>query len=294
MKFVHEPDPRGVLYVVATPLGNLDDLSPRARAVLGCVELIAAEDTRVARHLLQALGLPQVPTISSFEGNEARRAEELVSRLSAGAAVALLTDAGTPCVSDPGDRTVAAARAAGARIIPIPGPSAVAAALSISGFPASRFHFEGFLPARGKERTIRLTEISTMSVTVVLYESPHRIRETLHDLAEACGGSRECVLCRELTKKFETIRCAPLGDLDRDSSESEIRGEFTLVLAPAPRQAEKPQFPALEKEISRLRELGLPVKTVAAVLAPYAGISRSEVYDIILKFEKDQGKLQGE
>lgn len=288
MKFVHEPHPAGVLYVVATPLGNLDDLSPRARAVLGRVDLIAAEDTRVARRLLSALGLPQVPAISNFEGNEARRAEELVRRLGEGAAVALLTDAGTPCISDPGDRTVAAARAAGARIIPIPGPSAVAAALSISGFPASRFHFEGFLPAKGGERNKRLAEISILTVTVVLYESPHRIRETLHDLAQACGGTRECVLCRELTKKFETIFRGSLGDLDTNSSESEIRGEFTLVLEPARAQAITPVFPALEKEISRLRAMDLPVKTVAAILAPYSGLSKSEVYEIILKFEKSR------
>lgn len=294
MKFVHEPYPGGVLYVVATPLGNLDDLSPRARAVLGAVDLIVAEDTRVARHLLSALGLPPVPAISSFEGNEARRAEEIVTRLRAGAAVALVTDAGTPCVSDPGDRTVAAARAAGARIIPIPGPNAVAAALSISGFPASRFHFEGFLPARGGERNKRLTEISTLTETVVLYESPHRIRETLHDLAISCGGTRECVVCRELTKKFETVLWGALGDLDENSSESEIRGEFTLVLAPAPARTITPVFPALEKEILRLRGMDLPVKTVAAILAPYAGISKSEVYEIILKFEKSEGKFQGE
>jgi len=287
MKFVHEPHPEGVLYVVATPLGNLDDLSPRARAVLECVDLIAAEDTRVARHLLQALGLPKVPVISSFEGNEARRAEEIARRLSEGAAVALVTDAGTPCISDPGDRTVAAAREAGAHVIPIPGPSAVTCALSVSGFPGSRFHFEGFLPVKGRDRNKRLTEISTLDVTVVLYESPHRIRETLHDLATILGNDRECVLCREITKKFETITRGTLGDLDANSSESEIRGEFTLVLGPGRRTGEKPEFPALENEISRLRSLDLPVKTVATILAPYAGMSKSEVYEIILKFEKE-------
>ena len=287
MKFVHEPHPSGVLYVVATPLGNLDDLSPRARAVLECVDLIAAEDTRVARHLLQALGLPKVPVISSFEGNEASRAEEISRRLSEGAAVALVTDAGTPCISDPGDRTVAAAREAGAHVIPIPGPSAVVTALSVSGFPGSRFHFEGFLPAKGKDRSKRLTEISTLDVTIVLYESPHRIRETLHDLAQILGNDRECVLCREITKKFETITRGTLGDLDANSSESEIRGEFTLVLSPGLPAGEKPVFPALEKEISRLRSLDLPVKTVAAILSPYTGLSKSELYEIILKFEKE-------
>ncbi|PKN45387.1 MAG: 16S rRNA (cytidine(1402)-2'-O)-methyltransferase [Deltaproteobacteria bacterium HGW-Deltaproteobacteria-17] len=287
MKFVHEPHPEGVLYVVATPLGNLDDLSPRARAVLGCVDLIAAEDTRVARHLLQALGLPKVPVISSFEGNEARRAEEISRRLSEGASVALVTDAGTPCISDPGDRTVAAAREAGAHIIPVPGPSAVTCALSVSGFPGSRFHFEGFLPAKGSDRNKRLAEISTLDGTVVLYESPHRIRETLHDLARILGNDRECVLCREITKKFETITRGTLGDLDANSSESEIRGEFTLVLAPGRRTGEKPEFPALENEIIRLRSLDLPVKTVATILAPYAGMTKSEVYEIILKIEKE-------
>ncbi len=287
MKFVHEPHPQGVLYVVATPLGNLDDLSPRARAVLECVDLIAAEDTRVARHLLQALGLPKVPVISSFEGNEASRAEEIARRLSEGAAVALVTDAGTPCISDPGDRAVAAAREAGAHVIPVPGPCAVVTALSVSGFPGSRFHFEGFLPVKGRDRSKRLTEISTMDVTIVLYESPHRIRETLHDLAQILGTDRECVLCREITKKFETIVAGTLGDLDANSSESEIRGEFTLVIAPGAPAVEKPVFPALENEIFRLRSMDLPVKTVASILAPYAGMSKSEVYEIILKIEKE-------
>jgi 16S rRNA (cytidine1402-2'-O)-methyltransferase len=128
----------------------------------------------------------------------------------------------------------------------------------------------------------------------VLYESPHRIRETLHDLALACGGTRECVLCRELTKKFETILRGTLGDLDANSSESEIRGEFTLVLEPGHAQSITPVFPSLEKEISRLRGMDLPVKTVAAILAQYVGLSKSEVYDIILKFENAKGEFQGE
>jgi len=232
--------------------------------------------------------------LSSFEGNEARRSEEIARRLEQGATVALVTDAGTPCISDPGDRAVAAARSVGARIVPVPGPCAVAAALSVSGFPASRFHFEGFLPAKGKARSQRLQEISKITETLVLYESPHRLRQTLSDLALTLGNERKCVLCREWTKRFETILDGTLGEMDRNSSKIEIRGEITLVIEPAPKQRETLDIHLMEKEISRLRAMNLSVRTVAEVLSPWVGVSKSQLYEIILKFEKEKEKLQGE
>ncbi len=294
MKFVHEPFPGGTLYVVATPLGNLDDISPRARAVLSCVDRIVAEDTRVARRLQQALDLPAIPVSSSFEGNEAKKAGLFSELLSEGKSLALITDAGTPCISDPGSRLVAAAHHIGARVIPVPGPSAMTAALSVSGFDASRFHFFGFLPAKSRERKKMILEISSLGETVVLYESPHRIRETLSDLAEVLGTQRRCVICREISKKFETISHGSLGALRDNSSESEIRGEFTLVLEPVPPPPSTMKFPSIEREIARLRSLDLPVRTVAAILAPWTGKTKSEVYEIILDFEKKHMELQGE
>lgn len=284
----------GTLYVVATPLGNLQDASLRMRKVLAEVDLIVAEDTRVSRNLLQALGLPHIPMISSFEGNEAQRAEEIACRLQQGISVALVTDAGTPCISDPGDRAVAAARDIGAHIVPVPGPCAVSAALSVSGFPASRFYFEGFLPAKGKERSQRLEEISKITETLVLYESPHRLAQTLHDLAVTLGNERKCVLCRELTKHFETILSGTLGEMDRNSSEIEIRGEITLVIEAAKKQKKIIDILLLEKEILRLRKMDLAVRMVAEILSPWVGISKSQLYEIIIKFEKENEKFQGE
>ncbi len=284
----------GILYVVATPLGNLQDASPRMRETLSGVDLIVAEDTRVSGRLLQALGLPKTPMLSSFDGNEARRAAEIARRLEQGESIALVTDAGTPCISDPGDRAVAAARAVGARIVPIPGPCALAAAISVSGFPASRFHFEGFLPAKGKERSLRLEELSKITEMLVLYESPHRLIQTLRDLAVTLGNERKCVLCRELTKHFETILAGTLGELDQNSSEIEIRGEITLVIEPAPPRSETIDISRVEKEISRLRSMGIPVRSITEILAPWLGLSKTQLYEIILKFEKEKEKLQGE
>lgn len=222
----------GTLYVVATPIGNLDDLSDRARAVLAAADLVAAEDTRRTGQLLTRLGI-RVPLRSLHEHNEGERTPELLARLADGAAVALVSDAGTPLISDPGYRLVAAARAAGLRVSPVPGCSAAIAALSVAGLPTDRFSFEGFLPARPAARRRRLAELAGRPETLVFYEAPGRVRATLADLATAFGPDRCATICRELTKLHETTYHGPLqalpGQLEADPGSS--KGEFTLVIA---------------------------------------------------------------
>ncbi|MGH8220646.1 MAG: 16S rRNA (cytidine(1402)-2'-O)-methyltransferase, partial [Steroidobacteraceae bacterium] len=229
---------RGRLEVIATPIGNLDDVSGRARDSLARADLIAAEDTRRTRGLLQALGLSR-PLISLHEHNETRRAAELIERLEAGEVIALVSDAGTPLVSDPGAVLVRAAIAAGIEVRPIPGPSAVIAALAGAGLPSERFCFEGFLPARGAERRERLAALAGEERTLVLFEAPHRIADALVELATTFGAERPAALARELTKAHETFYRGTLGELAaraREDTNME-RGEITLVIAGAPARA---------------------------------------------------------
>ncbi|HRO28513.1 MAG TPA: 16S rRNA (cytidine(1402)-2'-O)-methyltransferase, partial [Luteimonas sp.] len=199
-----EPAAAGVLHVVATPIGNLGDLSPRAQAVLGAVDAICAEDTRHTRHLLAQFGIA-TPLLALHEHNEGEVVQRLVARLLAGESLALVSDAGTPLVSDPGFRLVRAAREAGVRVSPVPGPSALVAALSVAGLPSDRFAFEGFLPAKASARRERLLALAGEPRTLIFYESSHRIGDMLADAAAAFGGERRAVLARELTKLFETV-----------------------------------------------------------------------------------------
>jgi 16S rRNA (cytidine1402-2'-O)-methyltransferase len=225
----------GVLYVVATPIGNLEDISLRALRVLREVDLVACEDTRRTRVLLAHHGIA-TPTTSYHEHNARVRGPELVGRLLEGRSVALVTDAGTPGLSDPGFRLVREARAAGVTVVPVPGPSAVAAALSASGLPADRFVFEGFLPVKPGRRLNRLRALAALEMTVVLYEAPHRILATLDAVAQVFGD-REIVVARELTKQFEEITAAPAAaHRARLAAAGPPRGEFTLVIPgrPAP------------------------------------------------------------
>ena len=221
----------GTLYVVATPIGNLADLSARAREVLASVAAICAEDTRHTRSLLAAHGLER-PLIALHEHNEAELAWKLVERLRGGDSLALVSDAGTPLVSDPGYRLVREARAAGLAVSPVPGACAAIAALSVAGIPSDRFCFEGFLPAKSSARRERLAALARETRTLVFYESSHRIEESLTDLAEVFGPAREAVLARELTKLFETV----LGDtlaaiLERvRADDNQRKGEFVLVV----------------------------------------------------------------
>jgi 16S rRNA (cytidine1402-2'-O)-methyltransferase len=222
---------RGTLYVVATPIGNLEDISARALRVLKEVDLIACEDTRRTRALLAHFDI-HTPTLSYYEHNKLTRGPQILRRLTEGSSVALVTDAGTPGISDPGFLLVREARAAGIAVTPIPGPAAVTTALSAAGVPADRFVFDGFLPVKPGRRVHRLEALRELDTTIVLYESPHRILAAL-DAIQTVFGERPIVLARELTKKFEEIVTAPAaGHLARLRA-GEIRGEFTVVIPKA-------------------------------------------------------------
>jgi 16S rRNA (cytidine1402-2'-O)-methyltransferase len=270
----------GTLYVVGTPIGNLEDLSPRARAVLGEVDLIAAEDTRRTRGLLSTIGL-NTPLIAYHEHNEAQRAPQLVERLRGGESVALVSDAGTPLISDPGWVLVRAAAAAGVRIVTIPGPSALTAALAVGGLPTDRFVFEGFLPRRAAARSERLRQLSGEARTMVFYESVHRVAETLAALEEALGAERPAVLARELTKLHEQIRRGTVAELRRALAAEEIplKGEFVLLVAgrAEPEQADEADAKRLYALLSR----ELPPNKAVALTAEITGLPRNSVYRLV-------------
>ena len=227
----------GTLYVVATPIGNLEDVTLRALRVLKEVDLIAAEDTRRTRVLLSHYGI-HTPLTSYFEHNKLKKGDSLVGRLSEGKSVALVTDAGTPGLSDPGFHLVRLARSAGISVVPVPGPSALTAALSVSGIPADRFIFEGFLPVKAGRRLAHLRALKALERTIFLYESPHRLLKTLAAVEEVFG-SIVLVLFRELTKKFEEIRCGTPVQLIAHFEREGARGEFTLIIPASGRPVDK-------------------------------------------------------
>jgi 16S rRNA (cytidine1402-2'-O)-methyltransferase len=267
---------RGSLFVVATPLGNLEDLTPRALRTLREVDLIACEDTRHTAHLLQANGI-RTPTTSYFEHNENEKAAVVLDALRAGRNVALVSDAGTPGVSDPGYRLVRDAREAGVEVIPIPGPSAVVTALCVSGLPTDRFFFEGFLPSRAGARRRRLEELAGVVETTVFYESPLRLRDTLAAMLEVLGD-REAFLCREATKVHEEYRRGTLSSLLALVDERErVRGEVVLVVAGAP-----PAPPAAEADVpilfERLVGEGRSRRDAVKEVARLTGLPAREVY----------------
>ncbi|APZ44504.1 16S rRNA (cytidine(1402)-2'-O)-methyltransferase [Acidihalobacter ferrooxydans] len=268
----------GVLYVVATPLGNLSDISSRAVEVLREVELIAAEDTRVSGRLLAHLGLSAGRMLSLHEHNEQARVPDLVLRLSRGATVALVSDAGTPLISDPGFRLVAAARAAGVRVSPVPGPSALIAALSVAGLPTDRFVFEGFLPARGAARRSRLNALAEETRTLVFYESSHRIAACVNDLAAVFGGARHGVIARELTKHFEQVADGCLDALGAwlAADTDHVRGEFVVLVAGAA-SVSTPDTAAADKVLSVLVD-ALPTRQAADLAARITGAPRQALY----------------
>jgi 16S rRNA (cytidine1402-2'-O)-methyltransferase len=276
-------DAPGSLYVVATPIGNLDDLSPRALATLRAVDLIAAEDTRHTRHLCERFGVGTALT-SLHEHNEGAASEAVIARLRAGLAVALVADAGTPLISDPGYVLVRDCRRAGLPVVCIPGPSALVAALSVSGLPTDRFRFEGFPPRKAEARRERLRELVRETATLVFYESSHRVQDTLDDLAAVFGAERNAVLARELTKLHETVLAMPLGELaERVRTDADQRrGEFVLMVAGAA------QVAAGEAEIERV--LGvlleeLPVKTAATLAARLTGTKKNAAYEMALRLQ---------
>ena len=266
----------GVLYVVATPIGNMGDISARAREILAGVGAVAAEDTRHSGRLLRELGLER-PLVSLHEHNERARVAELVGRLRGGESIALVSDAGTPLVSDPGYLLVAAAIESGIVVTPIPGPSAAIAALSASGLPCDRFCFEGFLPARAAARRRRLAELAAETRTLVVYEAPHRIADCLADLVAACGATRRACVAREITKRFETFYRGSLGELaERANSDADLaRGEAVILIEGA-EQAE-PGAAQLDETLSVLLR-HLPPSSAAAAAASLTGVRRNDAY----------------
>lgn len=270
----------GRLYVVSTPIGNMGDFSFRAVEVLKGVALVLAEDTRHSRVLLERYGIV-TPMASCHEHNEARTAPRLVERVLAGEDMALISDAGTPLLSDPGQRLVRAAVDAGIQVVPVPGASALLSALVASALDADRFTFYGFLPRKGKERSATLDEIASSRHTAVLYEGPSRVADTLRDLA-ARAGDRDGVVARELTKQFEEVRRGTLGALHAYYTETPPRGEVVILIAGAPRAELDEQ--SLEDEARVLKKGGMSVRDVTAALTT-RGVPRNVAYRLAQKAE---------
>ncbi|NLG59165.1 MAG: 16S rRNA (cytidine(1402)-2'-O)-methyltransferase [Gammaproteobacteria bacterium] len=278
MSRLRTPSPgAGTLHVVATPIGNLGDLPPRAQQVLRDVAAVCAEDTRHTRRLLAHFGI-EAELVALHEHNEQQQAGRLVERLLAGDSLALVSDAGTPLVSDPGFRLVRAAREAGVRVSPVPGPSAVIAALSVAGVASDRFAFEGFLPARAGARRERLQRLAGEPRTLIFYESSHRIAETLEDMAAAFGADRHAVLARELTKLFETVLDGSLSALaERVRQDPDQRkGEFVVVVEGAGDDADAAL--AEGRRIYALLSAHLPPSTAARLAAELSGAPRKALY----------------
>ncbi len=277
----------GTLYVVATPIGNLDDLGPRAQRTLMDVALIAAEDTRHTARLLNHLGIER-PMISLHEHNESQRVEQIVARLEAGDDVALVSDAGTPLIADPGFVLVRALRERGHRVVPIPGPCALIAALSAAGLPTDRFLFAGFLPAKGGPRRARIGELAERDETWLFYESPHRIRATLEDM-QALLGERRIVIARELTKTFETyLEGSATTLLERLTSDpNQARGEFVVMVAGAPPVETEGAWIEGAALLRALLAEGVGVKQAAAVAAELLGGRKKAWYAQALSLQDD-------
>jgi 16S rRNA (cytidine1402-2'-O)-methyltransferase len=273
----------GRLQVIATPIGNLADLSERAREALAQADIIAAEDTRHTGALLKALGLA-TPLLSLHEHNESRRVPALLTRLAQGERVALVSDAGTPLLSDPGYELVRAAISAGFEVSVIPGPSAITAALAVAGLPTDRFCFEGFLPARERERRAALEALAHERRTLVFFEAPHRIAAALADMAAVLGPEREAVVARELTKAHETLYRGTLSELAaRAATEANFaRGEITLVVRGAPAAAAGVDERLLHRTVEVLSK-ELPPGRVAAVAAQLTGATRAAAYALVTR-----------
>jgi 16S rRNA (cytidine1402-2'-O)-methyltransferase len=273
----------GTLYVVATPIGNLDDLTARARKVLANVQLIAAEDTRHSGKLLQLIGCA-TPMLSLHEHNEVHRSAELLQRLQSGMDVALISDAGTPLISDPGYTLVRELTRHGIRVVPIPGACAAIAALSVAGLPTDRFVFEGFLAAKSSKRRERLRELLSESRTLVFYEAPHRVVEALEDMATVLGATRQIAVCRELTKLHETSYYGTLGELaQRAKDDPDLsRGELVFVVEGAPVVESKTSSIEAGQLLAALLD-ELPASQAARVTARITGANRAELYEMAVQ-----------
>lgn len=280
--------PLGSLYVVATPIGNLDDISARALTILRSVALIAAEDTRHSARLMQHFGIG-TPLAACHEHNERDQGGRFLARLLAGDDVALISDAGTPLISDPGYHLVRQARAAGVAVVPVPGACALIAALSAAGLPSDRFIFEGFLPAKAAGRRARLEQVREESRTLIFYEAPHRILECLQDMQSVFGDERPALLARELTKAFETLKGLPLAELAAwvAADSNQQRGECVVLVAgwQAPEGEE-----AVSAEAMRVLNLLLaemPLKRAAVLAAEITGVRKNLLYQVALEQQKD-------
>ncbi|MFJ3893102.1 MULTISPECIES: 16S rRNA (cytidine(1402)-2'-O)-methyltransferase [unclassified Streptomyces] len=278
----------GTLVLAGTPIGDIADAPPRLAEELAGADVVAAEDTRRLRRLTQALGVqPKGRVVSYFEGNEAARTPELVEALLDGSRVLLVTDAGMPSVSDPGYRLVAAAVERDIRVTAVPGPSAVLTALALSGLPVDRFCFEGFLPRKAGERLSRLREVAGERRTLVYFEAPHRLDDTLAAMAEAFGAERRAAVCRELTKTYEEIRRGPVGELAEWAAEG-VRGEITVVVEGAPERTEELGADELVRRVRVREEAGERRKEAIAAVAVEAGLPKRAVFDAVVAAKSAQ------
>ncbi|MEU3446573.1 16S rRNA (cytidine(1402)-2'-O)-methyltransferase [Streptomyces thermolilacinus] len=280
----------GTLVLAGTPIGDIADAPPRLAAELAEADVVAAEDTRRLRRLTQGLGVqPRGRVVSYFEGNETARTPELVEALVGGARVLLVTDAGMPSVSDPGYRLVAAAVERDIKVTAVPGPSAVLTALALSGLPVDRFCFEGFLPRKAGERLGRLREAAAERRTLVYFEAPHRLDDTLAAMAEVFGADRRAAVCRELTKTYEEVRRGGLGELAAWAAEG-VRGEITVVVEGAPETGPADLDPAeLVRRVRVREEAGERRKEAIAAVAAEAGLPKREVFDAVVAAKNAEG-----
>ncbi|MGV8897864.1 MAG: 16S rRNA (cytidine(1402)-2'-O)-methyltransferase [Burkholderiaceae bacterium] len=283
--------PAATLYVLATPIGNFADITLRALHVLALVDAVACEDTRNTGHLLTRYGLSK-SLIAAHQHNEREVAEKLIVRLQAGERIALVSDAGTPAISDPGARIVDAVRAAGLRVMPLPGPSAAIAALSASGLLYDQFHFVGFLPAKAKQRDTALQNLRDMAATLIFYEAPHRISATVDALAAVFEGQRHIVFARELTKLFEEIHRCPLSEASAWVAQDahHQKGEFVLLLEGAPPATEEDNAEA--ERVLRILLAECSVKQAAALAAQITGHKKNALYELALNIKHQSGIVQ--
>ena len=272
----------GVLYLVGTPIGNLADISERAKKVLSEVDFIAAEDTRNSAKLLLCLGI-KGELVSYHEHNKRVAGERLIARLLAGESCALITDAGMPAISDPGEDVVALAAEAGIKVSVVPGPCAAVSALAMSGLPTGRFAFDGFLPVKGKERRERIEALSREERTAILYEAPHKLVTTLTDLRDALGGERRISLCRELTKLNEEVLRFTLAEAVKYYDEREPRGEYVLILEGVEATVAEEDFSALSPEdhVKRYTDAGMSRKDAIKAAAKDRGMAKSDFYKLV-------------
>lgn len=276
----------GTLYVVATPIGNLEDMTPRAVRTLSEVDLIAAEDTRHSGKLLKYFSI-EVKTEALHEHNERSQVPRLIEILKAGKSIAFITDAGTPLVSDPGFHLVRSARQAGITVLAVPGACAAIAALSVAGLPSDRFVFEGFPPAKSAARRAVYEKLHDEARTLIFYESPHRILESLKDMAEVFGPEREAVLARELTKQFETVRAGTLAELNDwvAGDKDQQLGEFVILIHGVPR-AEQQAVDSDAERILKILLVELPVSQAVVLAAKITGLKKNRLYDYALTLKE--------